>query len=117
MTQDSDDAAIVRSIVELGHAFGLRVVAEGVEDPRTWRALDGLGCDMVQGWLVSRALDGDDLVPWLRRFNSLVADVASDDGRVHLALHRPGGGADAVVEGTDEPCWDGTGQVAGAATR
>jgi EAL domain-containing protein (putative c-di-GMP-specific phosphodiesterase class I) len=72
MTRDADDAAIVRSIVELGQAFGLRVVAEGVEDEATWQALDELGCDLVQGWLVSRALDGDDLLPWLLRFSSLL---------------------------------------------
>ena len=39
MATDRGDAAIVRSIIDLARAFGLRVVAEGVEDERTWRLL------------------------------------------------------------------------------
>ena len=84
MTHDADDAAIVRSIVELGHALGLRVVAEGVETPETWVALQALRCDAAQGWLVSAALPADDLTPWLQRRTEAV--VPADTVRLPGAV-------------------------------
>jgi EAL domain-containing protein (putative c-di-GMP-specific phosphodiesterase class I) len=54
MTSNTSDAVIVRSTVDLGRNLGLRVVAEGVEDPLTLQELDALGCDAVQGYHVSR---------------------------------------------------------------
>jgi EAL domain-containing protein (putative c-di-GMP-specific phosphodiesterase class I) len=65
MTSDADDAAIVRSIVDLAHSLGLRVVAEGVETVETWYALQDLGCDLAQGYLISRPMPGDDITRWL----------------------------------------------------
>src|SRR4029079_17980038 len=50
ITTDEDDAAIVRSMIELANALRLRVVAEGVEDDRTWRMLAAVGCHVAQGW-------------------------------------------------------------------
>ncbi|NUP49032.1 MAG: bifunctional diguanylate cyclase/phosphodiesterase [Catenulispora sp.] len=58
---DTDDAAIVRSTIDLAHSLGLRVVAEGVEDPATWAALQGYGCDAAQGWLVAKALPSGEI--------------------------------------------------------
>jgi diguanylate cyclase len=66
MEHDEADAAIVRSVVGLGHALGLRVVAEGVEEPTTLDELAGMGCDIVQGYLVSRPLPTDLVAPWVR---------------------------------------------------
>jgi diguanylate cyclase (GGDEF)-like protein len=60
------DAAIVRAIVDLGRHLGLDVVAEGVEDQETWDLLTDMGCDLVQGWHLGRAMPVADLVPWLR---------------------------------------------------
>ncbi len=65
MTSDPDDAVIVRSIVDLAHSLGLRAVAEGVETVETWRALQALGCDLAQGYLVSRPVPGPALTRWL----------------------------------------------------
>jgi EAL domain-containing protein (putative c-di-GMP-specific phosphodiesterase class I)/GGDEF domain-containing protein len=56
LRSDAGDRAIVRSAIDLGHHFNLRVVAEGVEDAATLEALRGLGCDMAQGYVVSAAL-------------------------------------------------------------
>jgi diguanylate cyclase (GGDEF)-like protein len=66
MTGDSSDAAIVESMIELGHKLQLSVVAEGVEDEDVWSALKDLGCDLAQGYYFSRPLSARDLAPALR---------------------------------------------------
>jgi diguanylate cyclase len=68
MADDADDAAIVRSVIELAGALGLRVVAEGVEDERTWRLLHEAGCHVAQGWFYARPMPADELVAWLARY-------------------------------------------------
>jgi EAL domain-containing protein (putative c-di-GMP-specific phosphodiesterase class I) len=65
MSYNSNDAVIVRSTIELGHNLGLRMVAEGVEDAETWRLLRALGCDVVQGYLLSRPLPPEQITAWL----------------------------------------------------
>lgn len=78
LATDDDDAAIVRSTIGLGHELGLRVIAEGVEDETTWRLLERFGCDLVQGYLVSRPLLARDLEQWLSQSTDLPkADVAA----------------------------------------
>jgi len=71
MASDPDDAAIVRSIIELSGALGLRVVAEGVEDEPIWRALHAAGCDVAQGWFHARPMPAADLANWLARYRPL----------------------------------------------
>ena len=66
MVSDTSDAVIVRSTIDLAHNMGLSVVAEGVEDEATLRRLRELGCDMVQGYHLSRPLPADDVGKWLR---------------------------------------------------
>jgi diguanylate cyclase (GGDEF)-like protein len=63
---DHRDQALIRSIVQLGHALGLRVVAEGVEDEATYNYLAESGCDVAQGYHISRALPEDKFAAWLR---------------------------------------------------
>lgn len=65
MSEDQDDATIVRSIVDLGHNLGLEVVAEGVEDCEAWNLLAALGCDMAQGYFISPPLPAPELERWL----------------------------------------------------
>jgi EAL domain-containing protein (putative c-di-GMP-specific phosphodiesterase class I) len=55
------DVALVRATVELAHALGLRVVAEGVEDDHCLGLLTGLRCDLVQGYVISRPKPPDEL--------------------------------------------------------
>ncbi|MDP9394590.1 MAG: EAL domain-containing protein [Actinomycetota bacterium] len=62
---DSRDVAIVRSIVELAHALGVSVVAEGVETPGGAQVLAALGVDLAQGYWFSRPLPATDLHDWL----------------------------------------------------
>ncbi|GAB2760184.1 putative bifunctional diguanylate cyclase/phosphodiesterase [Amycolatopsis magusensis] len=65
MGTDLGDLAVVRSIVELGHSLGLTVVAEGVEDDVARDQLEAMGCDVAQGYLISRPLAEDRLEAWL----------------------------------------------------
>jgi len=67
-----DDETIVRSTIELAHSMGLKVVAEGVEDPKGWNLLRRLGCDFAQGYLISRPLPVADVVAFVRRANDLL---------------------------------------------
>ncbi|SCL58983.1 bifunctional diguanylate cyclase/phosphodiesterase [Micromonospora chersina] len=78
MADDPDDAAIVRSMIELAGALGLRVVAEGVEDERTWRLLHAAGCDVAQGWFHARPMPAEELVTWLSRYRPVHPAVAAD---------------------------------------
>jgi EAL domain-containing protein (putative c-di-GMP-specific phosphodiesterase class I) len=59
MPHDASDAAIVRSTIDLAHNLGLRVVAEGVESHEAWRRLEDLGCDLAQGFHVSRPIPAE----------------------------------------------------------
>jgi diguanylate cyclase (GGDEF)-like protein/PAS domain S-box-containing protein len=68
MAGEPSRANIVRASVELGHSLRLELVAEGVEDQRTWELLAVLGCDMAQGYLISRPLIGDQVLPWLAQW-------------------------------------------------
>jgi diguanylate cyclase (GGDEF)-like protein len=58
-------AAIVRSIVDLGHNLGLRVVAEGVDRSDTYAHLRAIGCDVLQGFLLAGGMPLDQLDGWL----------------------------------------------------
>jgi diguanylate cyclase (GGDEF)-like protein len=65
MSTSQGESFIARSIIELAHNLGLHVVAEGVEDEVTRNLLAEMGCDKLQGFLVSRPLPEDRLESWL----------------------------------------------------
>lgn len=65
MERDESDAILIRSIIDLAHNMGLRVVAEGVESAGAIAMLDRLGCDIVQGYHISRPLPARDFEHWL----------------------------------------------------
>jgi len=65
LVDDLAAVAIVRHTVALGHALGLRLVAEGVEDPAVLTILAGLGCDLAQGFHIAAPMRSDDLLRWL----------------------------------------------------
>ena len=74
LATSEDDAVIVRSTIELGHNLGLRLVAEGVEDQATLDLLGSWGCDVAQGYFISRPMPGPDALAWL-------ADAVRTPGR------------------------------------
>ncbi|MCI0526131.1 MAG: EAL domain-containing protein, partial [Nitrospira sp.] len=65
MLADEKDAVVVRCTIDLGHHLGLKVVAEGVENQPIWDQLAALGCDLCQGYFISRPLPAEELVHWL----------------------------------------------------
>ena len=64
---DTDDAAITTAIIAMGHALGLRVIAEGVETEVQLSLLQTQGCDEVQGYLVGRPVPAEQFVEHLAR--------------------------------------------------
>lgn len=75
MLTNDEDATIVRTIVELGHSLGKKVVAEGVENEAVLQALAELGCDIAQGYYISRPVPFEALAQWLAS-NSRQAQAA-----------------------------------------
>ena len=66
--RDDEDAQIVRTIVALGQALHLTLVAEGIENEQQANLLKSLGCDIAQGYFYSPPLTEVDLVSWLDQF-------------------------------------------------
>jgi PAS domain S-box-containing protein len=83
---DPEDCAIATAVVALGHSLHMRVVAEGVETQEQADFLRELGCDEMQGWLLSRAQPAPLLAQWLldyerkRRARNKRLQYGADDG-------------------------------------
>jgi diguanylate cyclase len=67
MVSDRSHDAIVRSIIDLGHNLGLRVVGEGVETNDVLLRLRASGCDVVQGFVLARPMEIDQLARWMAK--------------------------------------------------
>lgn len=65
MLRNESDLIIVRSTINLGHDLGLRIIAEGVEDGATLQQLALLGCDLAQGYHLSRPIPAGEFGRWL----------------------------------------------------
>jgi diguanylate cyclase (GGDEF)-like protein/PAS domain S-box-containing protein len=65
MTRDRGSAEIVKLITNLGHALGMKVVAEGIEDQATYDACAAAGCDSAQGFFVGRPMVATAIPAWL----------------------------------------------------
>ena len=59
--REERDLELVRATIDLGHAMGLRVVAEGIEDGATLDLLRDLGCDLAQGYVISKPMPASEL--------------------------------------------------------
>jgi diguanylate cyclase (GGDEF)-like protein len=77
------DRAVVRNVVQLAHDLGIASLAEGVESPNTWAMLADLGCDEIQGYVLSPPLPPAQLVQWLADWTfsqqALTHGVTSND--------------------------------------
>ncbi len=67
-TSDKEALAIVKMTIMLGHELGMEVVAEGIEDQKTWNLLSELGCDIAQGYFIARPMPGTQLLEWHDKF-------------------------------------------------
>ncbi len=76
MLEDDDDAAIVRATIDLAHNLGLKVVAEGVETAGHLEKLKGFGCDMAQGYYLSRPLPPAEMQHLIAANRKMVLAVA-----------------------------------------
>ncbi|MGM7318658.1 putative bifunctional diguanylate cyclase/phosphodiesterase [Idiomarina sp. ST10R2A5] len=65
LSEEAMDESIVRSTIQLAHELGLRVVAEGVEDEASWKVLQSLQCDELQGYYFSKPLAISDFKNYL----------------------------------------------------
>jgi diguanylate cyclase (GGDEF)-like protein len=72
VTSNPDDAVIVRSIIDMAHNMELRVVAEGVESDAALDYLKRFGCDVAQGYFLSRPMPAAELSAWLEASPYLV---------------------------------------------
>ena len=78
----NESRLIARSIIELAHGLGLVTTAEGVETVEQMRILRDLGCDVAQGYLVSRPRAPEALGPWLKEFSGRWPALSSDGPRL-----------------------------------
>ena len=67
ITRNPIDGAIARAIIHLGHSLGMKVLAEGVETEDQASMLSDLGCDQIQGLLISPPLPADAFVDFVNR--------------------------------------------------
>ncbi len=71
MLDDPEDAQIASTVVTLARGLGIECIAEGVEEEQQLVRLREFGCDQIQGFLVSRPIDIDQLIQWAESQNML----------------------------------------------
>jgi EAL domain-containing protein (putative c-di-GMP-specific phosphodiesterase class I) len=71
LPNDQDDVAIIKTIVNLARDLGLKVIAEGAETKEQLAFLRDLGCDEIQGYVVSKPLGAENVEGFLRRHGEL----------------------------------------------
>jgi len=71
MLENPMDMHIVRSMISMAQGFGLKVVAEGIENGETFDLLKTFGCDVAQGLYVSNPMPQDKFIEWLEQYNEV----------------------------------------------
>lgn len=82
LAKDNNDAVIVCSTIDLGHNLGLKVVAEGVENEEVWHLLANLGCDIAQGYYMSKPIPNEKFVEWMKNSRWGLGEIASMPGKI-----------------------------------
>ena len=65
---DETDKQIVKTVIALAHALGMRVVAEGVDSAEAVAAITELECEMAQGFFIGRPMRGDLMLEWIAHY-------------------------------------------------
>ncbi|TDJ45844.1 MAG: GGDEF domain-containing protein, partial [Gammaproteobacteria bacterium] len=86
LPDNSQNAAIVKSVIELAHNLGLEVVAEGVETIAALRWLREQGCERAQGFYLSKPMPAELFVSWLRSWERLASEEEDCDPTDSLIL-------------------------------
>jgi EAL domain-containing protein (putative c-di-GMP-specific phosphodiesterase class I) len=68
MLMNTQDSIIVNSTIGLAHNLGMKVVAEGVENLETLKALTEMGCDLIQGYHICKPKPWVELTGWVKTF-------------------------------------------------
>ena len=71
LVKDKANAKLIQLMIELGHNFDLKIVAEGIEDKATFDTLAAMGCDVGQGYYMAKAMPEKEFENWLETFNGL----------------------------------------------
>ncbi len=75
MAENFDDQIIVKSIIDLAHNLGLSVVAEGVETQVILNNLKRMGCDIAQGYLISKPIRAKDFEEFISHYDKKTGPV------------------------------------------
>ena len=67
---DEKDRHIVKAVVELARAFGMQIVAEGVDSDESLRVVTELGCQVTQGFYIARPMRSELLLDWVKSYNA-----------------------------------------------
>ena len=81
------DVLLIRSTIELAHNLGMTVVAEGIEDEETLATLGLMGCDVIQGYFISKPIPFSELIDFLKGRESAAAIVSSPDTDTVTDIH------------------------------
>jgi len=65
MAKNDEDDIIVQATIQLTHKLGLKIIAEGVHDKKTWERLQHLKCDIAQGHYISPPMNGNEFTAWM----------------------------------------------------
>ncbi|OHY81396.1 bifunctional diguanylate cyclase/phosphodiesterase [Marinobacter sp. AC-23] len=74
---EPQDQLIVKSTIDMAHGLGLKVVAEGIENLKTWKLLQAWGCNVGQGFYLSRPVSAADLVQTAATITERQQELAS----------------------------------------
>ncbi len=90
ISSDNDDVAIVEAVLGLGRHFNMKVVAEGIEDEEQLQFLKDQGCDLAQGFYISKPLELKAYISWLQSWPHGIQREASSNIVPLKALRKTG---------------------------